>query len=228
MLPVLVILLLLIIIFVPQLWVQRVFNRYSQTIEDLSGTGGELAQHLINQFKLDGVAVESTENGNDHYDPDSKKIRLSEQHFNGKSLTAVTIAAHEFGHALQHNMHYKPLLLRTRLAKISAIAEKIASYILVSLPFTIILTRLPLFNLILLSCGLAIMCLPILLNLVTLPVEFDASFNRALPILSEGKYLPLAAIPVVKQILFAAAMTYVAASLGSLLNFYRWIAILRR
>ena len=228
MLPVLVLLILLIIIFVPQFWVKHILGRYSQTIEELPGTGGELAQHLVNQFKLDGVAVESTANGNDHYDPEAKKICLSEEHFNGKSLTAVTIAAHEFGHALQHDMHYKPLLLRTRLAKISAVAEKVASFILVSLPFTVILIRLPLFNLILLACGLTIMSLPILLHLMTLPVEFDASFNRALPILSEGKYIPPSAMPVAKQILSAAAMTYVAASLGSLLNFYRWIAILRR
>jgi len=72
------------------------------------------------------------------------------------------------------------------------------------------------------------MCLPIILHIFTLPVEFDASFNRALPILSEGEYLSESTIPIAKKILTAAALTYVSASLSSLLNFYRWILILRR
>jgi Zn-dependent membrane protease YugP len=78
------------------------------------------------------------------------------------------------------------------------------------------------------AAGLVIMGLPVLLHLITLPVEFDASFRRALPIIIEGNYLPESAIPIVRQILTAAALTYLAASLFSLLNFYRWIAILRR
>lgn len=228
MLPVLVLLLLLIIVFLPQFWVKRVIKKYSQTIDELPGTGGELAQHLISRFQLTDVSVEQTDNGNDHYDPDSKTIRLSEANYAGKSLTAVTIATHEFGHALQHHTNYSPLILRTALVKKAVIAEKIASLILVSLPFTLILVKLPAVSLILLLAGLTIMCLPILLHIFTLPVEFDASFNRALPILSEGNYIPDSAMPIARKILSAAALTYVSASLASLLNFYRWLAILRR
>ncbi len=228
MLTVLVILLLLIIVFFPQFWVKRVIKQYSQNIEELPGTGGELAKHLINRFELKDVSVEQTENGNDHYDPESKTIRLSESNHEGKSLAAITIAAHEFGHALQHHTNYKPLLLRTKYAKMAIIAEKIASFILISLPFTMMLVKLPAISLLMLLAGLTIMCLPIILHLFTLPVEFDASFNRALPILSEGNYVPEQAMPIAKKILTAAALTYVSASLASLLNFYRWIAILRR
>jgi uncharacterized protein len=228
MLPVLLIILLLIIIFLPQFWVKHVIKHYSQTIDDMPGTGGELANHLIKRFELEAVSVEQTDNGNDHYDPISKTIRLSESNYTGKSLTAVTIAAHEFGHALQHHMNYKPLMLRTSLARTAAIAEKIASFILISLPFTMVLTKIPAISLIMLLAGLTIMSLPIILHLFTLPVEFDASFNRALPILNEGNYLPDSAMPVAKKILTAAALTYVSASLASLLNFYRWIAILKR
>ena len=119
-------------------------------------------------------------------------------------------------------------MLRTRLAKFAAAAEKIASFILVSLPFAIILVKVPIFSIIMLLAGLTIMCLPIILHLITLPVEFDASFNKALPILNEGQYIPESAMPIARQILRAAAMTYIAASLASLLNFYRWMAILRR
>jgi uncharacterized protein len=96
------------------------------------------------------------------------------------------------------------------------------------LPFTLILVKVPAVSIIMLLAGLTIMCLPILLHIFTLPVEFDASFNRALPVLSEGNYIPESAMPIARQILSAAALTYVAASLSSLLNFYRWLAILRR
>jgi len=228
MLPVIVLLLLVIIIFLPQFWVQRVIKQYSQTIDELPGTGGELAQHLITRFELEDVSVEKTDNGNDHYDPESKTIRLSETNHDGKSLAAITIATHEFGHALQHHTNYKPLLLRTQLAKKAAVAEKVASIILVSLPFTLILVKIPAVTFIMLLAGLTIMCLPIILHLFTLPVEFDASFNRALPVLSEGNYVPDSAMPIARKILSAAALTYVSASLASLLNFYRWWAILRR
>jgi len=228
MLPVLVIVLLIIIVFLPQFWIRRVIKRYSHDIEEMPGTGGELAKHLIKRFELEDVSVEQTEKGNDHYDPRSKTIRLSEINHEGKSLTAITIAAHEFGHALQHHTHYQPLLLRTKLATTAAVAEKMASFILISLPFTVMMVKLPIVSIVMLLAGLTIMCLPIILHLFTLPVEFDASFNRALPILKEGNYLPESAMPIAKKILTAAALTYVAASLASLLNFYRWLAILRR
>jgi Zn-dependent membrane protease YugP len=228
MLTALVIIVLLLIVFMPQFWVKHVIKKYSQEIEELPGTGGELAQHLITRFDLEGVAVEQTENGNDHYDPQAKMIRLSEDNFNGKSLSAITIATHEFGHALQDHTHYQPLIMRTKLAVFSAVAEKIASFILISMPFAMVLAKIPLVGIIMLLAGITIMGLPIILHFFTLPVEFDASFKRALPILIEGKYLPESALPIARKILRAAALTYVSASLASLLNFYRWFAILRR
>ena len=103
MLPALVLILLFIILLFPQFWVQKVIKKYSSPIETLPGTGGELAKHLVDRFKLDGVSIKKVENGNDHYNPETKTIALSESNHDEKSLAAVTIAAHEFGHALQHN-----------------------------------------------------------------------------------------------------------------------------
>ena len=228
MLPAFVLILLFIILLFPQFWVQKVIKKYSEPIKTLPGTGEELAQHLINRFELDDVSIKKVENGNDHYNPETKTIALSESNHDGKSLAAVTIAAHEFGHALQHKTNYKPLLLRTNLAKFAAIAEKVASVILVASPFAFILAKIPAVGLIMLLAGFTIMCLPVILHIITLPVEFDASFNRALPILSEGEYLSSSTMPIAKKILTAAALTYVSASLSSLLNFYRWFLILRR
>jgi len=115
-----------------------------------------------------------------------------------------------------------------RLAKFTGYTEKIASFILVVFPFAAILTRMPLFSITLLLAGISIMLLPVMVHLITLPVEWDASFGKALPILIKGEYIPESAIPMAKKILMAAALTYLASSLASLLNFYRWIAILRR
>ncbi len=100
---------------------------------------------------------------------------------------------------MQHAIQYKPLLMRNRLAKFSAIAEKYASFLLVSLPFIFLITKLPILNLVILLSGITLMLLPVLFHLVTLPVEFDASFNLALPILKEGGYLPDADIAIAKR-----------------------------
>lgn len=219
---------LLIVIFAPQIWTRYVFNRYSTELDQLPGTGGELAQHLLNKFELNDVIVEEAEPNSDHYDPDDKAVRLSPEVYNAKSLTAVVIATHEVGHALQHHNAFPPLYLRWRLARFVAITEKIAAMMLVAFPFAAILTKIPIVGGLMLFCGIMILFMPVMFHLITLPVELDASFNRALPILEEGKYLPASAMPIARKILMAAALTYLSASLASILNFYRWLVFLRR
>lgn len=219
---------LLIAIFAPQLWTQYVFRRYATELNELPGTGGELASHLVDKFKLDGTSVEEIETEGDHYDPEASAVRLSPSVYSKKSLTAVVIAAHEIGHAIQHKEGFGPLYLRWRLARFVALSEKVAAMMLVAFPFAAVLTKVPLVGGLMLACGLLILFLPVLFHLVTLPVEFDASFNRALPILEAGHYLPESAIPIARKILLAAALTYLSASLASLLNFYRWLIFLRR
>ena len=220
--------LLLLLLFGPQVWTRHIMKRYNKHIEEIPGTGGELALHLLDRFELSNVSVEATDPGNDHYDPQTRSVRLSPDNFSGKSLTAIVIAAHEVSHALQHKMHYKPLYLRWKMALIAAVAEKIASLVLVVFPFVAVLVRLPAVGILMFLAGITILILPVIVHLITLPVEWDASFHRALPILTKGEYIPASAIPIARQILMAAALTYVATSLASLLNFYRWIAILRR
>lgn len=220
--------LLISLIFGPQMWAKHVFKKYAIEIDALPGTGGELAEHLINRLELKEVHVEEGEQNENYYDPENKLVKLSPDNFNGKSLTAITVAAHEIGHAIQDQIGYQPLSLRSRLAKLSWFAEKIAAVLLVAFPFISLLTRVPAVGIFTLLCGLTILLLPIVVNLITLPVEWDASFKRALPVLISGEYIPESAIPIVKQILTAAALTYLAASLSSILNFYRWLIFLRR
>jgi Zn-dependent membrane protease YugP len=109
-----VMLIVIAIIFGPSLWVKFVMNRYSSQLPEISGTGGELAKHLIERFSLKGVEVEITELG-DHYDPIEKKVRLVREHYESKSLTAIAIAAHEVGHAIQDQQGDKRLATRTKM-----------------------------------------------------------------------------------------------------------------
>ena len=122
---------------------------------------------------------------------------------------------------------FAPLRLRTTLIGFAYYAEKFGAFVLVALPFITLLTRTPIAGVITLFVGVGILLVPVIVHLVTLPVEFDASFNRALPIL-DHRYVPREEMPAARSILRACALTYVAASLATLLNVWRWIAILRR
>ena len=106
-------LIVLVLIFGPSLWVKFVMRRYSSEKTEMLGTGGELAKHLIERFSLKDVKVEVTELG-DHYDPIEKKVRLLREHYESKSLTAIAIAAHEVGHAIQDHQGDKRLATRTK------------------------------------------------------------------------------------------------------------------
>jgi Zn-dependent membrane protease YugP len=227
MIYLLAIILLLLLIYGPQLWVRWVLDRHNRTEEaNFPGTGGELARHLLDRYELQEVKVEVTELG-DHYDPQARAVRLTRDKFEGKTLTAITVAAHECGHAYQHAAQEPLFLMRTRMAKLAVFAQRIGSLLLFAAPFSVLVTRLPSAAFFNISGAFLIMGFAIVMHLLTLPVELDASFKKALPLLSTG-YLSRQQIPAARSILRAAAWTYVAASLASLLNFWRWIALLRR
>jgi uncharacterized protein len=224
---VLILLIVGLVIFGPQLWTRRVFAKHNAPRPDYPGTGGELARHLLNRFDMQHVKVEPTETG-DHYDPISKTVRLTPAIFDGKSLTAITIAAHEVGHAIQDRLGYQPLVERTKLVRIAQGAEKVGAVLMMGIPIAAAVARTPIASVVVMLAGLATMGISTLVHLVTLPVEWDASFRRALPVLRQGNYLAPEDEQGARRILTAAALTYVAASLASLLNLWRWIAFLRR
>ncbi len=218
---------LLAVVFGPAVWVSRVLDRYSAPANRYEGTGAELARHLLDKHGLQSVAVESTDQG-DHYDPEAKAVRLSEDKFGGRSLTAITVAAHEVGHAVQDRDNYAPLRMRTRLVKATRGIEKLGAGVLMVSPFLGLVTRAPLVGLVTFAAGLATLGTAALVHFMTLPTEFNASFARALPMLDEHRILKTVDRPHARRLLTAAALTYVSASLMSLLNIARWIAILRR
>lgn len=227
MIYVVVIVAVLLLIYGPQLWVQWVLNRHNRHPEaNFPGTGGELARHLLDRYDLGEITVEITDLG-DHYDPLARAVRLTRDKYEGRTLTAITVAAHECGHALQHAAAEPMFMWRTRMARVSIFAQRLGSFLLFAAPFSVLVTKLPSAAVFNISGAFLIMGFAIVMHLLTLPVEIDASFRKALPLLESG-YLEKRQVPAARSILRAAAGTYVAASLASLLNFWRWLAVLRR
>lgn len=220
MLWIVLIICLLALLLGPQIWVKRVLKQYQAERYTIPGTGAELVMHLINKFHLPGVRLEETNSG-DHYDPTTRCVRLSPQNMQGKSLTAVATAAHEVGHAIQHAEGMTLLLVRQPLAIFALWMQRIAQLALISAPLLLsffpIMGRISLF-MVIIGVGSAA-----LVHLVTLPVEIDASFKKALPILKEGNYIDAEDYKAVRKILTACALTYVAGALTSALNVLRWI-----
>jgi hypothetical protein len=218
---------ILLLAYLPQFWVRSVLAQYHrQSEENFPGTGGEFARHLLDRLDLTKVRVETTKLG-DHYDPRSRTVRLTPDKFDGRSLTSITVAAHECGHAMQHAAGEPLFMWRTRLAQSAIWANRLGSFLLFSAPVIVLITRLPSTALINLSGAILVLGFGLAVQLITLPVETDASFNKALPLLSAG-YINQQQLPAARKILRAAAWTYVAGALASLLNFWRWIALLRR
>ena len=217
----------LALIFGPSLWVKFIMSKYSLEKPEMPGTGGELAKHLIKRFSIKDVTVEITDAG-DHYDPIEKKVRLSQAHYESKSLTAIAIAAHEVGHAIQDQQGDKRLATRTKMIPLVNNVARWSAVIISLSPVIGIITPHPMPFSFLLLLGLSGFIARMMIHAVTLPIEFDASFSKALPLLREGKYISQSNEKAVSRILRAAALTYVSAALADILNLSRWIVILSR
>ena len=213
---------LLALFFGPQIWVKRVLNQYRSPRGDLPGTGGELARHLLQRYDIQDVNVDVAEEGKDHYDIQAKTVRLSPYVLNERSLTAVAVAAHEVGHAIAHHRQETVARLRTRYLPVAMIIQRFAVLMLFVWPILSAVLRLPytplLHGLVIVTLGL----MTVFIQLAILPEEWDASFNKALPMLKKGRYLPSQDLPKVKRILTACALTYVASALMNILLFWRF------
>ncbi len=222
-------LVIIALIAIPGMWVKRVLRKYSEPSDRYldKGSGAELARHLLDGLDLQHVAVEVTSAG-DHYDPETRTVRLMEDKYHGHSLTAITVAAHEVGHAIQDARNERLFRNRQQLAKLAARGQQFGSLVMLAAPVVILISRSPSLGVVFLAVAIGSMLISTLVHLITLPVELDASFSKALPMLEQGLHLHDGDLPHANRILKAAAMTYVAASLSSLLNLGRWLAVLRR
>lgn len=223
---VILVIVLLVILYGPYGWAQWVLNRYNRE-EYFSGNGFDLARLILDRHDLGAVRVTETPVG-DHYDPEKKAVGLTRARCERRTLTAVVVAAHEVGHAIQDQQGYQPLRTRTRLVGLAARLERVGAFIMMAVPLIALMTRVPATGVLIFLGGLGTLCIPLGIHLLTLPSELDASFRRALPLLEEGRYIPPEDIPAARKILLACALTYVAGALVGLLNVWRWIRLLRR
>lgn len=202
-----------------QFKVQATFNKFAQVRSAAGRTGAEVARELLNRNRLYHVKVEETPGTlSDHYDPRNQVVRLSTQVYNSTSLAALGVAAHETGHAIQHATGYFPLQIRHSLFPVASIGSNAA----IPLFFLGFIFGLPG----LLKLGILFFSFAVLFQIVTLPVEFNAS-SRALALLGSGRYLSPQEVGGAKKVLNAAALTYVAATLVSMLQLLRLILLSR-
>ena len=201
-------------LFLPSIWVSYVLKKNNEILPDMPFTGKELGIKLLKENKLENVLIEPT-NQVDHYNPLEKKVRISENKLHKKSITSIAVVAHEIGHAIQDKENYKPLLLRQKLIEKTILFQRVGSFLLIiGLPSIFAITKSPFITF--LAAILIMGCLStnVVIHLITLPVEFDASFKRALPILQ--KYVPNENMRQCRSVLRAAAFTYLAQSIVSI------------
>ena len=210
----------------PQLWVRFVLWRHSTEIGDMPGSGAELAEHLIERYKLDGVKVVKAGKDQNYYSPAEKIVALSPDIYHGKSVTAVAVAAHEIGHAIQFCREEPVSRLRDKYLGRAGQIQKIGATILIAAPIVTLLIKSPVIFLVIGIVAVVTMLCSALMYVAILPEEYDASFNKALPILKEG-YLPEHLISAATSVLKAAALTYVAGALLDVLRLWRWIRFFR-
>lgn len=214
--------LLMIVVFVAtlfiQLWLQRTYARYSRVANSRGVTGEQVARSILDAYGLHNVRVEMVPGAlTDHYDPTAKAVRLSEPNFYSPSAAALAVAAHEVGHAIQDAKSYAWLRVRHSILPVANIGSMFGPWIFIAGMFMGATG--------LMSIGIWLFAAAALFQLVTLPVEFDAS-NRALNILKKMNFLDNTEMGGARAVLTAAAMTYVAALANSLATILHYVTIM--
>ena len=198
--------------------VNSAMSRYGKIRNSTGLTGGEAARRILNSEGLYNVQVECLQqDSGDHYDPKTQTVRLSYSNYHNASVTAVSVAAHECGHAIQHDKEYAFLNFRTALVPVVNIGSRLAVPLII---LGVILS----WNYTLIQIGIWAFALSLLFQLVTLPVEFNAS-SRAVTKIEQYGLLSSMEISGSKKVLRAAAMTYVAAVAASALQLLRLILL---
>lgn len=200
--------------------VNRTFKKYSTVGNSRGITAERAAQAILNGAGIYDVRIERVRgNLTDHYSPKEKVLRLSDSVYGSQSVAAIGVAAHECGHAIQHNKGYAPIKVRAAVIPLANIGS--------SLSWPVIILGLIFGWTGLMNVGIVLFSMVVIFQLVTLPVEFDAS-SRALQILETNSMLYSQELNASRKVLIAAALTYVAALLSSILQLLRLILLSRR
>ena len=205
------------------------FKKYSEVHLKNGMSGKEIAEKMLSDHGIRDVEVISVPGQlTDHYNPLKKTVNLSSVVYGQRNASAAAVAAHEVGHAMQDHQNDPRLVIRTKLVPIADKVARFSAGAIWAAPIFALLTRHPVPFWVLAACGLGGLLIRMMVHLVTLPIEWDASFGKALPVLQAGSYLGAKQEQVVAKILRAAAFTYVAAALADVLNLTRWAALLLR
>lgn len=197
------------------------FAKYSHVAARSGLTGAQVAQRILADHGVSGVRIEPVAGGlTDHYDPRSRTLRLSEPVYGSRSLSALGVAAHEVGHAIQHARGYAALQFRSRWVPVASTGSGLSMIVLMIALFmggaaTVMGNRLAIL-------GVVLFATTTVFTLITLPVEFDAS-RRALQTLQKGGYMSQDELAGTRKVLDAAALTYVAAAVTSILTLLYWM-----
>ena len=203
-----------------QFKISSAYKHYSQIRSQSGLTGAQAARAILNSKGLYDVRVEPIRGHlSDHYDPRTRVINLSEDVYQGTSLSSVAVAAHETGHALQHASGYFPMQLRSSFVPVANFGSGAGTMLIMVGLFV------PQFGLVL-QVGILAFTFAVLFQIITLPVEYNAS-HRALTLLQEGRLLGGEEVRGARAVLNAAALTYVAAALAAVLQLVRFILIAR-
>lgn len=207
----------IIISIVAQFKVTSTFNKYSKKLSSRGMTGAQVARRILDQNGLSNVIVEHVSgNLSDHYDPKSRVLRLSDSVYSSDSVASLGVAAHECGHAIQHAQGYAPLKARHSVYPVVRFSSAAAT--------PLIILGLIVNTPALLYAGIIMFSAVVLFQLITLPVEFNAS-SRALVILKENNFLDYDEVKGARRVLSAAALTYVASALTSIMQLLRLLII---
>ncbi len=205
--------------------VSTTFKKYSKIKSHFGLSGYRAARRMLDENGLSDVRIEKISgNLTDHYDPRAKVIRLSEATYDSQSPAAIGVATHEVGHAIQHSQNYFPIRVRQAIIPITNIGSKLAMPLII---IGILLSAVGEYYAYIAYIGVAMFSLCVLFQLITLPVEFNAS-KRALKALESSYMLTQEEIPMARRVLSAAAMTYVAALAVSLAQLLMLLAIVSR
>ena len=204
-----------VIYVVPGLWVNYTLNKHDDALTNMPFTAKEFGLNLLKEQNLDEVNIEDTKIG-DHYDTSSKTVRVKPERLDKKSITSITVMCHEIGHAIQHKENYPPLIRRQKIISKTEWLNKLSSLLLYAGVPTILATGALPFIRICVIIIFASILINMISHLITLDVELDASFKRAMPIL-ENK-IPQEYHASCKSILRVCAFTYVVGSLTTILN----------
>lgn len=207
---------------VAQTKVSTTFNKYSRVRNRAGFTGAQVATQMLQNAGIYDVSVQRVAgNLTDHYDPRTKTLRLSQSVYDSTSVAALGVAAHETGHAIQHDVGYAPLALRSFLVPLANFGSRLA------IPLILIGFFFSGGGSTLVTLGILFFSLSVAFTIITLPVEFNAS-HRAIDMLVDDGFLASDEIGGAKKVLSAAAMTYVAAAFAAVAQLLRLVAIFGR